>query len=69
MFVSDLRKAGRFFPGTKVSSTNNTDRHDIAELLLKVALSTIKHPPTPNIKVHVHVQNLCQFGVQHFNKY
>ena len=50
MFVSDLRQAGGFFPGTQVSSTNNTDRHDIAELLLKVALSTIKHPPTPQHK-------------------
>jgi hypothetical protein len=33
-FVSD------FFPGTPVS-TNKTDRHDIAEVLLKVALNTI----------------------------
>ena len=33
---------GRWFsPGTPVSSTNNTDRHDIAEILLKVALDTI----------------------------
>ena len=31
-----------FFPGSPVSSTNNTDRHDIAEILLKVALNTIK---------------------------
>jgi hypothetical protein len=31
-----------FFPETSVSSTNKTDRHDIAEILLKVALSTIK---------------------------
>jgi len=29
------------FPGTPVSSTNKTDRHDIAEILLKVALHTI----------------------------
>ena len=28
-----------------VSSTNKTDRHDIAEILLKVALSTINHKP------------------------
>jgi hypothetical protein len=35
--------AGRWFsPGTPVSSTNKTDRHDIAEILLKVALNTIK---------------------------
>jgi hypothetical protein len=33
---------GRWFsPGTPVSSTNKTDSHDIAEILLKVALSTI----------------------------
>jgi hypothetical protein len=38
-FVSDLR------PGTMVSSTNKTDRHDIADILLKVALNTIKNKP------------------------
>jgi hypothetical protein len=27
--------------GTPVSSTNKTDRHDIAEILLKMALNTI----------------------------
>jgi hypothetical protein len=27
---------------TPVSSTNKTDRHDITEILLKVALNTIK---------------------------
>jgi hypothetical protein len=31
----------RFSPDTPVSSTNKTDRHDIAEILLKVALNTI----------------------------
>jgi hypothetical protein len=30
-----------FSPGNLVSSTNKTDRHDIAEILLKVALNTI----------------------------
>jgi len=30
---------GRWFsPGTPVSSTNKTDRHDVTEILLKVAL-------------------------------
>jgi hypothetical protein len=34
--------AGRWFStGPPVSSTNKTDRHDITEILLKVALSTI----------------------------
>jgi gamma-glutamylcyclotransferase (GGCT)/AIG2-like uncharacterized protein YtfP len=37
-FVSDLRQVGCFL---RVSSTNKTDRHDITEILLKVALSTI----------------------------
>jgi hypothetical protein len=30
-----------FSPGTLVSSINKTDRHDIAEILLKVAFTTI----------------------------
>ena len=37
--------SGRWFsPGTPVSSTNKTDRHDIAEILLKVVLNTINQP-------------------------
>jgi hypothetical protein len=39
-FVSDLRQVGGFL---LVSSTNKTDRHDITEILLKVALSTISN--------------------------
>jgi hypothetical protein len=31
-----------FSPGPPVSSTNKTDCHDITEILLKMALSTIK---------------------------
>ena len=31
-----------FSPGPPVSSTNKADRHDITEILLKVALNTIK---------------------------
>ena len=42
-FVSDLWHVNGFFPGTPVSSTDKTDRHDITEILLKVkvALNTI----------------------------
>jgi hypothetical protein len=29
-------------PGPPVSSTNKTDHHDLTEILLKVALNTIK---------------------------
>jgi len=35
---------GRWYsPGPPVSSTNKTNRHDITEIMLKVALNTIKH--------------------------
>jgi hypothetical protein len=34
---------GRWFsPGSPVSSTNKTDRHDITEILLKVAFNAVK---------------------------
>jgi len=38
----------RILPGTPVSSTTKTDCHDIAEILLKVALNTINPTPTLN---------------------
>jgi hypothetical protein len=40
-FVSDLQHVGGFLTGTLVSSTNKTDRHDITEILMKMALSTM----------------------------
>ena len=40
-FVRDCDRSMFFFPGTPVSSTNKTDRQDIAELLLKMAPSII----------------------------
>jgi hypothetical protein len=40
-FVSDLRQVGGFFPGTPVSSTNKTDRHDITEIFSKMSINTI----------------------------
>ena len=40
-FVSNLWQVQWFSPGTLVSSNNKTDRHNIAEILLKVALNTI----------------------------
>jgi len=44
MFVSALRQVSGFLcpPGSPVSSTNKTERHDITEILLKVTLNTIK---------------------------
>jgi hypothetical protein len=41
--VYQLFAHGRWFsPGTPASSTTKTARHDMTEILLKVALSTIK---------------------------
>ena len=43
--VYQLLADGRWFsPGTQASSTTKTGRHDIAEILLKVAFSTINKP-------------------------
>jgi hypothetical protein len=41
--TSCLPMVGGFSPGTPASSTTKTGRHDIAEILLKVVLNTIKH--------------------------
>ena len=46
-FVSDIRQVDGFFPGSPVDTTNKTDRHDITEILLKVALSTHKQKLAP----------------------
>ena len=46
--------AGRWLsPGTLVSSTNKTDRHNITDILLKVALSTTTPPPQAVKKARV----------------
>ena len=45
-FVGDLWQTGRWFSsGTPVSSTNKIGRHDITEILLKVALNTTTLTP------------------------
>jgi hypothetical protein len=44
-----------FSAGPPVSSTNKTDRHDITEILLKVAFNTIK--PTNQTNLHHKVCN------------
>jgi hypothetical protein len=43
--VCESLATGQWFsPDILVSSTNKTDRHDITEILLKMALSTINNP-------------------------
>ena len=57
--LNDLRQVFGLLPGTPVSSTNKTDRHDITEILLKVALKTM----TKTIKFNLMYASglLCYF--------
>jgi hypothetical protein len=54
--------AGRCFsPGTPVFSTNKTDRHNITEILLKVALNTInKTKPNSANLVLFFLEDTCR---------
>ena len=50
--VYQLLAQGRWFsPGTPASSTTKTGRHDIAEILLKVALNT-------NIQIQIQIHSI-----------
>jgi hypothetical protein len=55
-----LLAQGRWFsPDTPASSTTKTGRHDIAAILLKVALSTKNHhPKSNNISSHYIINNI-----------
>ena len=50
-----LLRQAFFSPGIPVSSTNKTDHHDIAEILLKVALNTFKQTNKQTNKNNVQV--------------
>jgi hypothetical protein len=41
-----------FSPGPPVSYTNKTDRHDVTEMLLKVALNTIRPNQTNQLRLN-----------------
>jgi len=53
-----------FSPGTLVSSTSKTNRHDITQILLKVAFTTI----TPNPALMVTTDHLCKNEYMFFLK-
>ena len=74
-FVSDLQQVGGFSPSTLVSSNNKTDRYDITETLLKVALNTITisqrrhgavlnnpHKISTQWNINVVFTNISQYG-------
>jgi hypothetical protein len=45
VIISDIPQICGFLPSTLVSFTNKTGSHDIAEILLKVALNTMTLTP------------------------
>ena len=65
-FVSDLRHDGSFLRVlSPVSSTNKTGRHDITEILLKVALSTIIHPSNHR-STKIHPSGFARYSINIF---
>ena len=63
--VYQLLANGQWFsPGTPASSTTNTGRHDIAEILMKVALSTINQIKSSQLRTNVEI-GYWQFKVKH----
>jgi hypothetical protein len=60
---------GRWFsPGTPSSSTTKTGRHDIAEVLLKVALNT-KNQSINQSNCHVYNSYLLLFDFEQSNDF
>ena len=58
---------GRWFsPGTPVSFTNKTDCHNIAEILLKVALNTITNSRMNLFRLTICI--VCMYSINLFNE-
>ena len=73
-FVSDLWQGQWFSPGTLVSSTNKTDRHDLPEILLKVALNPIAQPiPVYSSLSYLYIQadylDCCSLSISIHNSF
>ena len=67
--VCQCLTAGRWLsPGTPVFSTNNTDRHDITEILLKVALNTIILNPPPIRMTYIRMIFVLMHNKEDFKK-
>ena len=61
-FVSNFRQVGGLLRLLQVPSTNNTDRHDITEILLKVALNTINQPRRIG-NINMKITYFCIYGI------
>ena len=63
-----LTRGQWFSSGTPVSSTNNTDRHDIAEILSKVALNTIIQPALIGYCLQFFVHDIVLWGTKYYKQ-
>jgi hypothetical protein len=64
--VYQLLGHGRWFsPGTTASSTNKAGRHDIAEILLKVALNTKNQSINQSIDIIIEIIDLSRIYPYH----
>jgi hypothetical protein len=54
-------------PGTPVSSTNKTDRHDLTEILLKVAINNIKQTKDETLRYGYCKSDFCLTPTQQFS--
>jgi hypothetical protein len=54
-----LVTGGWFSPVTPVSSTNKTDRHDITEIVLKMALNIIYHTILTELEYFIQIYQFC----------
>ena len=70
MFVSDrsvvfskMLDVCQFSPSTLVASTNKTDRRDLSEILLKVALNNIIPNPIPKCLIRCNMQTLYLYFI------
>jgi hypothetical protein len=55
-----MRQVGGFCLGTPLSSTHETDRHDISGILLQVVLSTITLTPPPLTIIYIFLISLFE---------
>jgi hypothetical protein len=63
-FQIPLLSIGQWFsPSTLMSSTNKTDRHDITEILLKVALNNINQTNQMSCKLKLHSKKLVNGAI------
>jgi hypothetical protein len=72
-FVSVLRQVGGVLRFLRFPPTDKTDRHDITEILLKVALNTINQPKHICIYLLTILENIVMvddfiFGKEGFTK-